>query len=363
MSTFFKIVRYFFAVIFIFLLLLLFFVGIPLTATTQTFVNRDNVKNVLDKSGIYDNFIDILVEQSETIETDSPNEIFTLIKEDPQFRLNLKALFSSDEIQPKIEIVIDALYDWLEGKVTYPQFEISLIEDEATFNELFLSITMLRLESLPICSTTTQEMPTDLSELECIPPGTNLNSLERAFKDALDSNEADMTETMDSFKFSSDQLNISYETSVLVQSIFRVVRILPILLAIVIVLITFIIILLIPSAKGAFILASVIYLLTGLLFVGVSSLKDISGIIQGGVSTYNVDIPYSQMQDLMTNLFTPVFEAILHNIFIYSLVLLGVGVIFLIIGIVIKKKVKEEVKVETITPNEEITTNKGQDTV
>jgi len=362
MSTFLKIIRYIFSILLILVLLLLFFIGIPLTATTQTFINRDNIKSVLDNSGIYDNFIDILVEQSNTVDTNSQSEILALIKDDPQFKLNLKTIFSSEDIKPKIETVIDALYDWLEGKTVYPEFEVYLIDDEDTFKDLFLSVTMLRMEGLPTCSTEAQSIPTDMMDVECIPAGTNLNNLETSFQKALDSNQMDMTETMDSFKFSSDQLNISYDNAILAQSIFRVVKILPILLCAVLFLLTVIILLLIPSTKGSFITTSIIYLLTGLLFLILGSVKNIAQILQS-ISTSNIDIPYSQMKDLITNLLVPLFESILHNIFIYSLVILGVGVILLIIGIIVKKKKKEEVKVQEPIKDEKTTESKSKDTL
>ncbi|MDD3474903.1 MAG: hypothetical protein PHP08_03320 [Candidatus Dojkabacteria bacterium] len=359
MSTFFKIVRYLFAIFFVLVLLVIFFAGIPLNATTQTFIHRDNVKSILETSGIYDNFIDILVEQSQNIDSSSDSEIITLLQEDPEFQLNIKTLFSSDEIQPKVEIVIDAFYDWLEGKTTYPQFEVSLIDDEDTFKNLFLSVMMLRMESLPTCSSTEKFVVTDIMDIECIPVGTNLDSLEVYFEEALDSGQLDISEATNSFTFSSDQLNISYENAVLAQSLYRIAEVLPILLAVVIFLVTLIIFLLIPSPKGAAITISVIYILTGLVFVTFGSLQNIQEIVDASMSA-NTDLSTLQSAELVTNLFTPILESILHNIFIYSLVILGAGVVFLIIGIVIKKKDKKEVNVENVVAtNEEDTPSKS----
>jgi hypothetical protein len=363
MSTFLKVIRYFFAIIFILILLLIFYIGIPTATTTQVFINRDNVKTILSNSGVYDNVVDLVIEQSGTIDTADESEIVTLIKEDPEFKLNLQTIFSAEEIQPKIETVIDAIYDWLEGKSSYPEFEVYLIDDEETFKDLFSSVMMIRMEGLPTCSDNVQPIPTDMMDIECIPAGTNLNNLEMYFEEAMDSGDMDTTEILESFKLSSDQLNISYDTSILVQGIFKIVKIFPILLALVIFLLTVIILLLIPSAKGAFITTSVIYILTGLLFLAIGSVRNVSQIVSNSISTYDIDIPYSQMQDISTNLFTPIFELVLHRMFQFSLILLGAGIILLVIGLVIKKKKKEEVNVQEPIKDEKVTESKSEDTI
>lgn len=363
MSTFLKIVRYFFAIIFIFLILILFLVGIPLSATTQTFVNRDNVKDILTSSTIYDSLGQTFIESISTTQATQDADVLIALQQDPTFAHNIETIITSDETKAKVNTVIDSFYDWFEGKTSSPEFEIYLIDDENTFKDIYVSIVSSQLENLPTCSTSSYNTASDILEADCIPPYIDSSEIKSILEDSLNSSDIDTEELMDNFKFSSDQLNISEINSLMVQNVFIILKFLPIILIGLIVLLSILVVLLIPGVKGGLITISIIYILNGLLFLITTVLGKSTQIVNSVINMVNIDIPYKEATSIITSVLTPIFTQIMALMQLYSLGVIGVGVVLLIIGLVIKKKKKEEVKVQDVKPDEKATQSKSEDTV
>jgi len=365
-----KVVRWLFSLIFIFLLVILFYIGVPLAATTQVFTNRENVKEIIDTSGIFENFTDIFVDLLSNIEIENGSGnmggIITLLQEDSEFKDNIETILTSDEMQESVDAVIDSFYDWLEGKSDTLDFEIYLIEDEETFRKFFGSIMMLQLENLPECETyddaysyildtsypSSYSNGTDMNtlfEIECLPPSIDLDDVETLLTENLDSDEMDMQEMMETFKFSSDQLNISESNTEMVQNIYKIAKIFPLLLAGSILLLTIILILLVPGAKASFITSSIIYLLAGISLLAISFIGNINQLMAGLTTFSNVEVSYGQIEPLLTTFITPILQMITGRLKIYSLIVIGLGVVFLVIGIVVKTKDKDKEEVKQST--------------
>ena len=365
-----KVVRWLFSLIFIFLLVILFYIGVPLAATTQVFTNRENMKEIIDTSGIFENFTDIFVDLLSNIEIENGSGnmggIITLLQEDSEFKNNIETILTSDEMQESVDAVIDSFYDWLEGKSDTLDFEIYLIEDEETFRKFFGSIMMLQLENLPECETyddaysyildtsypSSYSNGTDMNtlfEIECLPPSIDLDDVETLLTENLDSDEMDMQEMMETFKFSSDQLNISESNTEMVQNIYKIAKIFPLLLAGSILLLTIILILLVPGAKASFITSSIIYLLAGISLLAISFIGNINQLMAGLTTFSNVEVSYGQIEPLLTTFITPILQMITGRLKIYSLIVIGLGVVFLVIGIVVKTKDKDKEEVKQST--------------
>jgi hypothetical protein len=111
------------------------------------------------------------------------------------------------------------------------------------------------------------------------------------------------------------------------------------------------IVLLIPGVKGGLITTSIIYILNGTLFLILSSIGKVGNMVNNvyNMSDVDIDMSYAQMQALMIAVITPLFEKITQYLKTYSLIILGLGILLLILGIVLKKKNK---KVEGSTPVE-----------
>jgi hypothetical protein len=357
MSTFLKIVRYIFAILFIIIILPLYFLGIPLTAVSQTFVHRENIKEIINEPKIYEGLVDAIatslttMQDAESIE--EMGEFMELFEEDSEFSENLERIITSDETRLKFNTIIDALYDWFEGKEDSLQFEVYLIEDEEVFKEMFTSVLMLRINNLPTCDDySTENLEVGVMELECIPPYIDRTELEPIIAANLD--KADYDEVMDGFKISSEQIDISDEDTVTIRGIYIITKYFPIVLLGTLLLLTILVILLIPGLKGGLITTSIIYLLGGIFYLLIASVAKLNKLLTNvATNVTEMDVTYKQMQELMNALIYPIIDKITTNLTIYSLISIAIGVILLILGIVIKKKGKIETNQSTPEIKEE----------
>jgi hypothetical protein len=352
MSTFLKIVRYIFAILFIIIIIPLYFLGLPLVATTQTFVNRENVKEIINQPQVYGNVIDGLASSlnlmHDTQSVEGMEDILELFEEGTQFSKNIETVITSGETKQKMNTVIDAFYDWFEGKTDSPQFEVYLIEDEQVFKELFISVITVKLKNLRTCEDSSlPDSDGTILELECLPPNIDKDEIGPLLEENLD--QVDLDEVMESMKFSSDQINISYNDSVLVQSVYKLLKLFPIILVGVLLLLTTLVIFLIPGFKGGLITTSIIYMLGGMFYLLLSTVGKLNRLLFTALNTADLPIPQVQMQNFVNTLLSPVIDKIMKYLTTYSLIGLGVGIVLLILGIVIKKKGIENIPIETNT--------------
>jgi hypothetical protein len=63
-------------------------------------------------------------------------------------------------------------------------------------------------------------------------------------------------------------------------------------------------------------------------------------IITSLINSAPVDIGYVQIQKIVNTLLSPIIDRIIKNLTLYSLITIGVGVLLLVLGIVLKKKTK-----------------------
>jgi hypothetical protein len=324
MNTFFKVIRYILSIILIIPLFLLLIVSPPLITISQTVAYKENLKTVLDQSKIYDNLIDTAIPIL-TQSSGESEETAKLFEEGSDFRIILDQELTPTEIKSKVDTVIDSVYDWLEEKTLYPQFDIHLIESDQAVKDIFSSILITRLEDLPTCSTNNQLeiVMQNPMEAECIP--ANFNSEE--VKTLVDENitEEQINEFKQQFRFSSEDINWGGENTQLYKNLFIILRWLYIILTVLISVLTILILLLIPGWKESFLTLSVLYLISGLIWL-VTSLIDISTRIEAQVETAFID------------LFNPLFLILISKMRVVALITLTIGILFLILGIVIKKK-------------------------
>lgn len=327
----------------------------PLMAVSQTFVYRENVKEILNEPQIYEGLVDAfatsLTTMQDTESMEGMEDFIALFEEGSEFSENLERIITSDDTKLKINSIIDSFYDWFQGKVDSPEFEVYLIEDEEVFKEMFSSIIMLRLNNLLTCDDySTQNLDANIMELECIPPYVDREELEPIIEANL--NKAEYDEVMESLKFSSEQMNISYDDTVTVQSIYTIVKFLPIVLLGALLLLTILVILLIPGFKGGLITTSIIYLLGGIFYLLISSVAKLNKLLSSAAGNLpEMDVTYQQMQELMSTIIYPIVDKITSTLTLYSLASIVLGAILLILGIVIKKKKKVEAVETTIEKN------------
>jgi len=229
MKTFVKILRYLFSIFIIFPLLVILFLGIPLASTTKTLTERENVKEILELSGVYDNFTDIFVEiaissgQFESFGDMSDKYIEILEDDNSEMRESVDSVLTSEQIQEKSEIAIEAFYDWFEGKTPHPKFDIYLIDSNEEAKDLIISLYVSEAESLPVCGDYTNPIPnSDPLGISCIPVGVSIDDFRDYAEEQITTE--DMSNLRDSIRINSDNLNITVETTQQVQVSFLIAK-------------------------------------------------------------------------------------------------------------------------------------------
>jgi hypothetical protein len=338
MKTFFKVIRYIISIILILPLLLLLLISPPLIATSQTVTHRENIKNVLDQSGIYDNLLDIVVPMI-TQSSEESEQMAQLFEEGSEFREALDQELTPTKVKTKVDTVLDGIYDWLEDKTTTPEFEVYLIESDSAVKNVFSTMLVARLEGLPTC-TTYNQLETAMQnpmEAECKPADFDSSQITVLVNENMTSDQIDQIK--EQFKLSSEDMDFSSENSELYKNIFIILSYLHLILIIAIAVLTILVLLLLPGWKGSFITLSILYLIPGLIWSVASFLNPFKNALKVAELSTGTE---AQMQSLFINLFSPLFSTLTSKMRLCALIIAGIGVLFMILGIIIKKKNKDK---------------------
>lgn len=147
-----------------------FFMGLAvslwifLATANVTIGNRDVVKGWLAQSDVYSSALPALLRVAPTTDADS-----SLISPDILQKALVKT-FDAGYLQQKTNTVINATYDWVEGKTKALTFSIPVQEQTAVFGANLADLITPKLQALPTC--TSKIGNTDLNHVTCIPSGT-----------------------------------------------------------------------------------------------------------------------------------------------------------------------------------------------
>lgn len=149
-----------------------FFIGLMvgmwiITATTYlTAGNRDVVKNWAINSSIYDNTLTNALQVSA-----SDGESSSVITSDLLSQA-LHQTFDSAYLQQSGNTIINATYDWLEGKTAAITFSIPVQTKAEEFRKNLTALLTQKLQSLPVCPGKTAP---ETDQLTCLPAGVSAN--------------------------------------------------------------------------------------------------------------------------------------------------------------------------------------------
>lgn len=134
---------------------------------SSTLRNRDKVKESLNTSSVYDNVVDVAIEGLANAESQDVGEIPI---NDPALQEKVRNVLTPDFLKSSTESVIDGVYNWLEGSVAQPDFEIDLSGVRTQLATELGNYAAERAADLPTCT----EVPTQYDALtaECVPPAT-----------------------------------------------------------------------------------------------------------------------------------------------------------------------------------------------
>jgi len=237
----------------------------PFVASVSTIVaNRETVRNLISHSGIYDQAITVIIETSEL--NAQGTELQSLVSQfkDPTTNEGklLREIVTPQSLETAVNKTIDGTYDWLEGKTEIPDFTISLLKDDQTFDNFLKVMLTQKIEALPAC----KSIP-DISnpfELDCRPPGFVANDLDPFLVQFHEMPE--YQQLMDRTTFNSrDVFTLTPQESQGVQLWFLITRLLPLIGVLVLVAVGLLLWCIFPYRQS-------MVILLGVLGIGVGSL-------------------------------------------------------------------------------------------
>ncbi len=120
---------------------------ISVIGLVATFASPGPLKRALQDSGIYDQFVDALVDQSAAV-----NQRSSVPLEDPEVRRIINRSFSPVLLQTSTEKVIDAGYDWAYGRKPAIDFTINLDSNKRSLANELSTYAFKRIQTLPNCN-------------------------------------------------------------------------------------------------------------------------------------------------------------------------------------------------------------------
>ncbi len=157
----------------------LLFAFVFATATIAAFSNPQTLKSTLVEANSYQNFVDATIQ-----ENIKNNEQTSLDFSDPRVQQIINNNFPPADLQKKSEHVIDAFYDWIDGRAPEPVFSVDFTSNIDSLARDLGSYGAVRLSEQPECTT----IPESLNPFTatCLPPTLNLaneiSKLEGAIK-------------------------------------------------------------------------------------------------------------------------------------------------------------------------------------
>ncbi|MEX2006692.1 MAG: hypothetical protein WD877_00740 [Candidatus Saccharimonadales bacterium] len=147
----------------IFLLLLAVTAG-----ATLVLGQPDQLKQVIQKSGVYDSLVPNLLVQTQADEADDEG----ISLSEPEVKAAVEKTFSQDVVKLAVDSLIDGIYPWLSGQAAEPTFKIDLSQERAALAARVAVAAERHADSLPLCADDGAVSASfDVFEAECLPPG------------------------------------------------------------------------------------------------------------------------------------------------------------------------------------------------
>lgn len=150
------------------------------TATTASLFGSPNaIKDVLSKSGAYDQVLDdVLKKAGQDNQEGEENPL-----KDPKIQELIKQVFTPQRQQSIVENVADGTYRWLDGKVDKPDFKIDLSDAKVIIADGVATHGIERLKTLPVCKRAPSTI--DPFSAECRPPNINYDKEKERLKNEM----------------------------------------------------------------------------------------------------------------------------------------------------------------------------------
>jgi hypothetical protein len=121
------------------------------TSTNNTLGKPEKVETYLDRSRLYDHFIEYTTDQAKKSNGDT-DQSDSVSLSDAAIKAAAEESFTQALIKQNINKVIEANYAWLEGKTATPQFSVDLAAQKQTFAEKVGQYVTTYSAGLPVCT-------------------------------------------------------------------------------------------------------------------------------------------------------------------------------------------------------------------
>lgn len=149
------------------------FLTMNAAVTTFVFSTPEQLKKIVDNSGIYANVPGVVIAEAERSIQDDTNRDITLPVNEPGIQAATKAALPPEVLRTNTEQVIDSMFRWLNGEVDKPDFRLDLTESKQTFINGVGDYAEGRAAGLPACTLAElQAIDTqNVFTIPCLPPG------------------------------------------------------------------------------------------------------------------------------------------------------------------------------------------------
>lgn len=314
MSTFVKIIRWLLALFFIFLLPIVILFGIFGSAFSFKLTNPQQLKDNFKTSRVYDTFgIDLLnaltvLNSSNSTQPDALQKIKQYITKDTQFNEQITQLFPAASLENKVNTIIDESYSFLAAKKTKPSFNIKLVDDPTAFEKI-VNEKILQQDSVGVNA--------EISE-------NNWASI------------------INDLNINSEKIPLSTENAKLIQKIYSIIKIIPILSIFLFLINSCVIILLIPGWKKRFLTTGITAITTSLsiLLSALTARYSFDYIFENVLVYLFSDIFKTQVSIIFSfsKLIRMVYFDILNSTIFLSIIVSVVSLGYILIGVLVKRR-------------------------
>ncbi len=146
--------------------------SVILMSLNLAFHTPQKPKQWIQKSNIYSHAVNALIDQ---VSKDTTSSNTGLSMSQPEVQTAFKKAVTPQFLQSTAESVIDGSYEWLQGKVAKPSYDIDLTPVKTAFADALEAEARNRLATLPVCSYYNLPTTADPFSVTCNPPSAITN--------------------------------------------------------------------------------------------------------------------------------------------------------------------------------------------
>lgn len=216
------VLRWFVSIFMALVLAIVLIVSLPATATIQQVTSVQTVKTWLQDSNFYEDFLTATFEELAR-DIFASTDSFPLVS-NYQVLEEIQNSLPDRFLQNTFETILDAYYNYFQGRQDTVTFNISLVEIEDNLKTNVPKLLKETIANLPPCPGNSQQDYEQLERGECLPSEVDQTELYRAIDDSIQSEIV-----FDDSNLTAEDLNVNYEELQAIRRGFRILRSIPLI--------------------------------------------------------------------------------------------------------------------------------------